>query len=428
MEDNSKNKTYLIITASGGAGLLQAAKAQAQRLKKQNPKVKIVIKDLMLQWLGGLLGNFGVNAWNKAQKKGKVKYQELLVSFQRLAEIIFWPQIFYFVFRTLIKEDIDYVFDTQPLGTSAIIKAIRLFNKISKKKLYLRKIIVDLPSRKSTHYHNNIRRLSKKDKKYIFVSTIEPLLEKNQTDQDFWKKYCKLPLSRICYKSYPIRLAFDEFESKKREPVDYVVRLTTENKEEQLLIDKVRKKGNIEGSKKSSGFEFIIKPDYFFITILLGSQPAFHGTLSYVKNLIAFLQNNKQIKRNIVIFSYCSSFKDGLIRKMHDMIMNISEFPNNLTVIPMSFQEEDVIAFLFFRSDMTITRSGGQTAVELLRVSKAKICVHTEYKGNKINEKKLLKGIPVWEAGSAIYMKNIMDASIINPEIFVNICKDLIVD
>ncbi len=427
MEDNLKNNSYLIITASGGAGILQAAKAQAQRLKKQDPNAKIVVKDMMLQWLGGFFGNFGVNSWNKAQKKGKVRYQELLVSFQRLAEIFFWPKIFYFAFRTLIKEDIDYIYDTQPLGTSAIVKAVRLFNLISKKKIIVRKIFVDLPSKRSTHYYNNIKRLSNKDREYIYVSTIEPQLEENQTDEEFWKKYCNLPLNRVCYKSYPIRLDFDDYTNKIRKPIDYTIKIKAENENEKTLIDIVTKRGNIDGKKIESGLEFIIKPNDFLITILLGSQPAFNSTLSYVQNLMTFLKNSN-IKRNVVIFSYCSIFKDGLIKKMHDMIMSYQDYSKNLTVVPMSFQDENVIALLFFRSDMTITRSGGQTAVELLRVAKAKICVHSEYRGDNPTEKKLLKGIPAWEAGSAYYMKEIMNASIVNPDIFIDLCKDLIIN
>jgi hypothetical protein len=428
MTHNLKNETYLIITASGGSGILLAAKAQAQRLKKQNPNARIIVKDLMLQWLGGFLGNFGVSAWNSAQKKGKVRYQEFLVSMQRLADIIFWPQIFFYTFRTLIKEDVDYVFDAQPLGTKAIIKAIRLFNRISKKKLCLRKIIVDLPSKKSTHFYNSIKRLSKKDKGYIFISTIKPLLEKNQTDEEFWRKYCKLSLDKVCYNSYPIRLGFDAFENKKHEFVDYFVNIETQKNLEQILINNVVKEGRIEAKKDGLNFNFKIKSDDFLITILLGSQPAFNGTLNYVQNLINFLKNNKHIKRNILVFSYCSSFDEGLIKKMHDLVISTKDYPKNLTVIPMSFQKEDIIAFLFFRSNITVTRSGGQTAVELSRVSNAKICVHSEFRGNKVCEKKLLKGIPAWESGSASYMKEIMNATIVNPDIFINVFSDLMIN
>lgn len=423
----SKNSTYLVITASGGGGILQVAKAKTQRLKKEDPNGKIVVKDLMLDWLGGILGKLFVSWWNNAQKGGKVKYQEFYGRCLRLADLIFWPQIFYFSFRTLIKEDIDYIFDAQPLGTSALVKAVRLFNLISKKNLVIKKIFVDLPSRGATHYYNNIKRLSKKDRKYIYVSTIEPQLEKNQTDEEFWKKYCKLPIERICYKSYPIRLGFDKYLNKVREQINYNICIKSEDLEEQQLIENVRKLGNIVGKKVAGGIDFIIKPQDLLITLLLGSQPAFNSTLSYVNNLIAYMKDNN-IKRNVVIFTYCSVFQDGLIKKMHDMIMSIKEYPKNLTIIPMSFQDENVISLLFFRSDLTITRSGGGTAVELLRVSRAKVCIHSEYLGDNPTEKNLLKGIPVWEASSASYMEEIMNASLINSNIFMNICKDLIVD
>lgn len=426
MENSSKIKTFLIITSSGGGGLLQSANAQAQRLRKEDPNSKIIVKDLMLEWLGRFLGTIFSGWWNKSQKKGKVYFQVLLAYCQRAADYIFWPIIFVKALRTLIKEDVDYVYDTQVLSTSAIIKAVRAYNFLSKKELFVKKIFVDLPSKKSTHYYNNIKRLSKKDKKYIFVSTIEPQLEKDQTQAEFWMKYCSLPLDKICYKSYPIRLGFDSYLNKVKEPIDYKIKTKAQNDEEMRVIEKVVSFGNIESNKSTCGFEFIIKPTDFLITVLLGSQPAFDGTISYVQNLINFVKENK-IKKNLVIFPYCSKFEDGLIKKMHDMILKVKDLPKNLTIIPMSFQDEDVIALLFFRSDITITRSGGQTAVELLRVSKAKICIHSEYKGKDPTEKNLLKGIPAWEAGAADYMKELMNASIITPDLFTKICGDLIV-
>ena len=85
MEKKLKNNKYLIITASGGGGILQAAKASSQRISKDDPEAKIIVKDIMLEWLSGFIGHFGVNTWNKAQKNGKIKVQEFLVFCQRLA-------------------------------------------------------------------------------------------------------------------------------------------------------------------------------------------------------------------------------------------------------------------------------------------------------------------------------------------------------
>ena len=426
MQKTLKNN-YLIITASGGAGLLHAAKAQIQMIKKENPNAKIIKKDFMLDWLGKILGNFGVVAWNRAQKKGSVKLQEFLVSCQPVLDRFYWFFIFIKAFKTLIKEHIDYVIDTQPLGTLGIIRAIRLYNKIKKKNVVLRKIIVDLPTKKSIHYFDPIKKLSKKNKEFIIISTIEPLLEKNQKDTDFWKKYCDIDMSKISYDSYPVRQSFYNLQNRERNKRNYSIKIKCETPKEALFVENIAKKGSIEMKKNDTLLEFQIKPDDFLITIILGSQPCFKAMLNYVKNLIDFLQK-ENVAKNIKIFPYCSILKHGLIRKMHDMIMNLENFPKNLTVIPMSFQEESVIADLYFRSDFTITRSAGQTAIELMKVSKAKFCVHTEcdMKIHETTEEQLLKGIPAWEAGIATYMKEKMNAILINPNSFIDVCKDLI--
>jgi len=424
MKANSKNKTYLVITASGGAGLLQAAKALEQRIKRKDRLSDVIIEDVMLEWLGGMLGNFGVSMWNRAQKKGYIKIQEFLIFCQRLAEIIFWPHIFYYAFKILIKQNVDYVYDLQPLCTSAIIKAIRLFNTIKKKKVVLKKVIVDLPTKKCTHYYNNIKRLSKNDKELIYIITIEPLLEKNQSDKDFWNRFCKISLDKISYDSYPIRLGFDLFkDNNKLHDKESYIKIKTKHEKEAFYLNEIVKKSKAEVKKNFPFFDFKIQQDDFLITILLGSQPTLNSTFKYVNSILNFLKNNSNLKKNIFVFAYCSVFKDGLNRAIYDKIMHFEDYPKNLTIIPMSFQSEEVIASLYNRSNLTVTRSGGQTAVELMSVSKAKFCVHTECRLKEYNEKKFLQGIPVWEAGSACYMKKKMNASYVNPETFMNICK-----
>lgn len=426
---NSLKNNYLIITASGGSGLLHAAKAQTQMIKNENPNAKIIQKDFMLDWLGKILGNFGIIAWNKAQKNGRVRFQEILVSFQPILDRLYWFPVFIKALRVLLKEDIDYVIDTQPLGTLAIIRAIRVYNKIKKKRVVLRKILVDLPTKKSTHFFNPIKKLSKINKEFIIVSTIEPLLEKNQKDKDFWEKYCSLDMSKISYDSYPVRQSFYNLQDKVRERKDYSIKIDCENLKEAAFVEDIAKKGSINMKKNETALEFQIKPDDFVITIILGSQPCFKAMLKYVNLLIEFLQK-ESIQKNVKMFPYCSILRHGLIKKMHSAIMTLDNYPKNLTVIPMSFQKEEVIANLYFRSDFTITRSAGQTAIELMKVSSAKFCIHTEHskKISETTDENLLKGIPAWEAGIARYMKEKMNAILINPNSFIDVFKDSIVN
>ncbi|NGX29245.1 MAG: hypothetical protein K940chlam4_00075, partial [Candidatus Anoxychlamydiales bacterium] len=118
MEKPQKKMNYLIITASGGAGNLHGAKAQKQILEKNDPNANVITKDFMLDWLGVIMGNFGVYAWNRAQKKGNVKLQKLLGNGQRILDILFWPRIFFSAYQDLLRHDVDFVFHMQALGAS----------------------------------------------------------------------------------------------------------------------------------------------------------------------------------------------------------------------------------------------------------------------------------------------------------------------
>jgi len=81
----------------------------------------------------------------------------------------------------------------------------------------------------------------------------------------------------------------------------------------------------------------------------------------------------------------------------------------------MSFQKADVIASLFHRSDVTITRSGGQTIMELIKIGKGKKFIHSESKLDDSNFDILLKGIPFWEAGNACYLNKKDTGNLISP-------------
>ena len=136
MQDFS-SPSVLIITSSGGGGLLETANAKMQEVLKENPQARVIKKDLLQEWK--TLGKFCINFWNGSQKKGDVKLLEWIIYMQKFADIIFWPKIFFWALSCLMKDNIDRVIDTQPLGTSPIVKAIRLFNFLRNKKVILEK-------------------------------------------------------------------------------------------------------------------------------------------------------------------------------------------------------------------------------------------------------------------------------------------------
>ena len=89
----------------------------------------------------------------------------------------------------------------------------------------------------------------------------------------------------------------------------------------------------------------------------------------------------------------------------------------------MCFQEDDVIASLYYRSNATFTRSGGLTSMELMSVAQGQIWIHSEVKKPNNHQKKVCKGMPIWEWGNAIYLQKKKGACFIHPETFVEVCK-----
>ena len=118
--------------------------------------------------------------------------------------------------------------------------------------------------------------------------------------------------------------------------------------------------------------------------------------------------------------------KSSLFTKVADYIDQMDDYPRSLSIIPFSFQRDDVIAPLFYRSDLSCTRSGGQTAMELMSVCSGDMWVHSEARSDKrpLTQRELLQGIPAWEAANAVYLQKIRGAKIVTPETFVQHAKE----
>ena len=421
-----KNNKVLIITSSGGGGLLQAAKAKEQEVLRENPNAKIIKKNMLQEWVWKKIGNFGINMWDKAQRKGKVKVLEFLLHQQKLADFIFWPRIFSEVLRLLFKENIDRFIDTQSLGTSASIKAIRIYNRFRKKNLFLEKVIVDLPTKKASSFFETVKNLSKKDGKFLRLVTIKPLLEKGQSADDFWLKYAGLSEKEVCYEDYFVRNSFLKYRNQgKPKKQDFEIPIKIKNKEELDCIEKSCERGKIQKTQKDDSVVFTIAPNDKLFTLLLGSQPAYEATIGYVKKIIELSNKYPPKNSHFHAFIFCSHHqvgKESLLKTIHNLVMEEKNYPEHLTIIPVSFQDEEAIAPLFYRSDITCTRSGGHTSMELLEVANGLVWIHSESKvlqdKSSQNMQELLQGIPGWEAGNAHYLMDKKDAKIVTPYSF----------
>src|SRR3990167_4368236 len=160
----SRPKKLLIITSSGGGGLIQTANAKQQEALAKDPNLIIIRKDLLKDWVAKPIGPYCIYLWNKAQTNGNVFTQQICVATQFLADFLLHPLIFFKALSPFLQEDIDQIIDTQPLGTSAILKALRIFNQSKKKNVRLEKVLVDLPTKKATHFFTPIKKLSQRSK------------------------------------------------------------------------------------------------------------------------------------------------------------------------------------------------------------------------------------------------------------------------
>jgi len=419
-------KKVLIITSSGGGGLLQAANAKEQEILAQDPTIQVIQRDVMKDWMWSKFGTFCVNQWNKAQLRGDVRAQVFLGTSSVFAEYLFWLPMFYYSLKTFLQEDIDRVLDTQVMGTSATIKALRLFNRVKKKHVVLEKVLVDLPTKKATHFFKPIRQLNGKDRQLLRLITIAPMLEKEQTAEQFWQQHCKLNDTHLQYEDYFVRRAFASYRGLERKAEPFALKTRFQNLDELECILQSIERGKTPYEVGNGEIRFVIDPKALVFTILLGSQPANNATLNYV---LKCLQING--KTPVTIFVFCSKHERGqasLLRKVSEAVHQCDAYPTNLTIVPMSFQNDDVIAPLFFRSDMTCTRSGGQTAMELMSVSTGEIWIHSEAKlqNAPLTEEELLAGIPGWESANAAYLQHVRGAKIVTTDTFGPLVKSLV--
>ena len=442
MPSSPSAQKILMITSLCGGGHIQAAKAQAVKELKENPKAIILEKDILINWVGNFFGKTFVHVWNGSQKRGNLTILNFLSKNVPTADIVLWPSIFVRCFFTLLRENIDRIIDTQPIGTPAIIQAMRCVKKLTGKSLKLEKIVTELPTDQVKHFFKPIKKLSREKRSLVKLISAAPLLQHRQTADGFWQMYCGFYEREVCYEKFPLRPAFTHYHQKARKtPLSAVpIEIKVASYEEKFFIANAMKRGSLRTEIYREKIALTIDPSDKVSTILLGSQPSEEATLRYVKNYIKAIQEalffpqktsceplypNKRalssLKRHL-LFVFCNchtEHKGTLLRRVHDFIQKVPNYPSILTIIPMCFQGDEVIAPLYYRSDATFTRSGGLTAMELLAVAQGQIWIHSEIKQNK----DLHRGMPSWESGNATYLKEKKGARLITPGTFFQECR-----
>lgn len=423
---DNKRKRLLLLTSSAGGGHMQAAKTKAVEALSADPDIEIIQKDLLIDMVGRRFGKCFVQLWNISQKKGNLRMLSFLSSNILTADRLFWVWIFSKVLFILIRKDIDRIIDTQPVGTSATIKAIKVARRFTGKELKLEKVITELPTEKVLHFFKPIKKLSQADRPYLRLISATPLLRPDQTSDAFWQKNCGLKVDDVLYEDFPLRAAFENFRQKLNSPTKRMkIEIKVKNYIEKFLIADTIKRGNLHTEIFRDKIALTIEPTDKVSTILLGSQPTEEATIKYVKSFIEMANKAGDRGFRHLLFVFCNHeavHRNSLLRRVHDAIQKFTDYPEYLNIIPMCFQGDEVIAPLYYRSDATFTRSGGLTSMELMTVAQGQIWIHSEIKGT-LEREKLGNGMPIWERGNAYYLREKKGAQFITPETFADFCS-----
>lgn len=402
-------------TTSGGNGHLAAT----QRIEQQETaKGRSIIRFNMLDCCGERTGKMFTSWWNNAQKAGDVKKLHFLLKLKKLAEFVFATPIFIRTLYAIYKYNIVKVVDTQPLGTVSIVKAVAIANLFRDKPIKVHKVLTDLPPL-SEHFYSGIRKIPRSQRKIFRVITCPPLLKKGETEEKFWQNRCHLSLKKgqVKYKDFPVR---DEFFSKKS-----IKHVQINNFEEEALIHHIVKQPQMVQGKIHKCLLLDIPKKAQVSTVLLASQGTEDAVLNYLKNITQHLKSKRRDQPHY-LFLLCGKNEVGqpsLYKKACQEILKL-KLPSNLTVIPLSFQDADVLSAIFRRNNKIFTRSSGLVSMELLTAAgpDTEIYIHCETLAKKVTKTSLslLKNMPAHEKGNAIYLMRMRNAKLITPDLVKN--------
>ena len=421
-----RDPRVLIITASGGGGHIQAARAKTHQLKTRFKNPTIFTRDLVLDWIGKRVGRGMADLWNYAQRSGNVYLQKSIYYSQPLCDYLLGPKFFFKTLYFILRYDVDYLIDTQPVALGSMLKAAHLASWIKNKHIYLEKMIIELPTPKAIMYFNSIKRLNKKYLQHLHIKTSLPLLDKDQSEEEFWRHFCDVSENMVDTSSTPIRPMFQKDYSKIQKE-DFPVSFQLHDDEEHELVARSLSLSNEEYTVRKDTLSLTLQPGDHVTTLMLGSFPSTEGVKSYVRQYVEILQE-KQTPAPHYLFVFCSH-KDSsnpLLHILHSLIDELMPFNNKICVLPFYFQDDEVIAPLLARSQITITRSGAITTHELLSVSQGRAFVHSELKSPPFTQERLKTAMPLWEEGNAEYLQKKIGARLIHPSTFKDELKNIL--
>ncbi len=429
----------IFLGSKGGAGHNSAREALLKRYlnekgltyseyeqhHRDNIKVLDMLEDILdvvkLPFVGKA-GQFGIRMWNTAQQSGNVRHQEWVASAQYLGEMVMFPVVYRYIKKMLNSFDSEpeLFVSTQGFCTPAIVKAIHAVNQARGWSLKLDVWMTDMPTPYAKHFFYPLKK-TKVSGEIVCLHTVKPILEANHTAAAFWKRHIgSVPV--IHEEQFPIRHAFLKQESLLNQEVRLMLKTHDDlGVTEHQAIDgrgiifsglSVETKEEVQGSENE--LKFLIRKQDRVSVLLLGSQPSRKAALTYL-NTIKQITKAKEKSYRAAYKKYCSdlelyqqdiashlkpvpppriffflyagapeTIKAGSLQKnvlLREISENLQDLPENLNVVAFTYQNDTELAPLMARADLTITRSGGLTSMELLHLNNKErrtTLIHTE--------------------------------------------------
>ena len=355
---------YLVITSSGGGGLLTTAEAVREQLPRD---AQTILIDFLKDWVP--FGHKAIESWNFSIRGGNLSRLSKMAEWQGAFDALTAPLIFTHALKVLMLKRIDHVYDVQPLGTRAIGNAIFLWNKVRRvyrlPSITYHKVIPDIATPLCSHFLNSIASSPNYLRSMIRIYSPPPYPQDRNATEQFWRER-KIALSQVDSDRQFIRRAF----------------LTVQL----FSLQRVA-------------------------TLLLGSQ-ASRSTLAYVHAIRNFERTRSQLApASIEIRVLCGT--DVFARKMAE---EVTDCPPHLTIRPLSYQSAAQIAQHYAVSSLTITRAGGSTILELYATGARgrTSLIHSDC------EQAPLEGMePKWERGATIWAMHEFNAKVITVNDFI---------
>lgn len=463
----SKSK-QIILTSSGGSGHKSAARLiQQESGKKAQNYVTVDVVTGDSEWVefdsdritvsqyqkaeygwlalfGMDFGPDGIEKWNAAQKKSDLRQLKSLLDKRALTEFTVGPNFYRLTKDLLMRNpDANEVVTTQALSINQIFQAINDVNKNHKRNVKFRIVLTDLPTKKAEHFFLTMRKidLCKYPGVDVVIDSPYPIIDSNLTGAEKNKAaiaaFSELAPNlfhddgtlfehvSINFGPGPITQEFKDIYYEKLNPENchnvspIVLDLKFSTKQEHDAVSGLLRHGWVSNCKifKDSLFvkrKIIIPEDAHVTSIMYGSQASHYGTLRTIADEVELYKQNNEIDlQPHYYFVFCGKDvkSENGEASLYQQVLDIAEKRNTdlFKIIPLTYQDHDMISRLYSRADTLAIRGGGLSIMEVEAVAKneADIVVFSDVSESCSQEKSLTLINPVyWEEGNAEHLQN----------------------